>query len=257
MRRIPHQLTLLAGALGAMLAAELASAQAVERIVAIEARRIQQAQAAQDEIDGIVDVTRDREDQYRSVMKEIDGLVVYNTLLERQIADQEAELGNLRTSIDQVSVIERQVLPLLTRMIDGLERFVSLDVPFLADERSERVANLRTLLERSDVTAAEKFRVVMEAWQIENEYGRTIEAYPAQLQIDGTNREVDMLRIGRVILAYQTPDGVLSGVWDQRNREWVSLGSEHRNAIRQGVRIARNQVAADLMLLPVFPPEEG
>ena len=190
-------------------------------------------------------------------MKEVDGLVVYNTLVERQIADQEAELAALRSSIDQVSVIERQILPLLTRMIEGLERFVALDVPFLLEERTERVARLTELLERADVTAAEKFRVVMEAWQIENDYARTIYAYTDELEINGTNREVDILQVGRVALVYQTADGSQSGAWDQRNRQWVSVGNEFRNPIRQGIRLARNQIAPDLLLLPIAPPEEG
>ena len=116
-------------------------------------------------------------------MKEVEGILVYNTLLDRQIEDQEEELRNLRLSIDQVQFIERQVLPLLTRMIDGLEQFVALDVPFLIDERNQRVENLTVLLERADVTAAEKFRVVMEAWQIENDYARTIYTYTDELEI--------------------------------------------------------------------------
>ncbi|HSG65688.1 MAG TPA: DUF3450 domain-containing protein, partial [Gammaproteobacteria bacterium] len=228
-----------------------------DQIVAAEERRIQQAQAAQDAIDQVVDQTRDLTDEYRAVMKEVDGLIVYNTLLDRQIADQNQQLAQLRTSIDQVSVIERQILPLLTRMIDGLERFVALDMPFLEVERAMRVSNLKTLLERADVTAAEKFRVVMEAWQIENEYGRTIEAYTGELEIGGTTREVDFLRIGRVALLYQTPDGESSGAWDQANQQYVAVGNQYRNAIRQGLRLARNQVGPDLLLLPVFGPEEG
>ncbi len=190
-------------------------------------------------------------------MKEVDGLIVYNTLLGRQIADQEQELSNLRTSIDSVTVIERQILPLLTRMIEGLERFVAADVPFLAEERSERVTGLRDLLGRADVSRSEMFRVVMEAWQIENDYGRTIFAYTGELEIDGTNREVDFLQIGRVAFIYQTPDGVNSGAWNQANREWVPLGSEYRNSIRQGLRLARNQVGPSLLLLPIAAPEEG
>ena len=190
-------------------------------------------------------------------MKEVDGLIVYNTLLDRQIEDQEQVLSNLRTSIDQVQVIERQILPLLTRMIDGLDRFVALDVPFLLDERTARVENLTALLGRADVTAAEKFRVVMEAWQIENDYARTIFAYTDELSIDGTTREVDVLQIGRIALLYQTADGAQSGAWDQRNRTWVAVGNEFRNPIREGIRLARNQVAPDLLLLPLAPPEEG
>ncbi|MFL2546699.1 MAG: DUF3450 domain-containing protein [Candidatus Rariloculaceae bacterium] len=248
---------LLVSTLGAIFTAEMVAGQAVDQIVAAEERRIQQAQESQDVIDTVVEETRGTTEEYRSVMKEVDGLIVYNTLLDRQIADQEQELSQLQTSIDSVTVIERQILPLLTRMIEGLERFVALDVPFLAEERNDRVVGLGDLLGRADVTSAEKFRVVMEAWQIENDYGRTIYAYTGELEIDGTNREVDFLQIGRVAFVYQTPDGLNQGAWDQANRTWVPLGSDYRNAIRQGLRLARNQVGPSLLLLPIAAPEEG
>ena len=248
---------LLFGALGVAFTAELAIGQGVDRLIEAETIRIQQAQATQDEIDDIVDETRTLAEEFRAVLKEVEGLRVYNTLLDRQIADQETELSNLRTSIDQVQVIERQILPLLTRMVDGLERFVELDVPFLLEERALRVANNRALLERADVTSAEKFRVVMEAWQIENDYARTISTYTDELEIDGVTREVDVLQVGRVALMYQTPDGAQSGSWDQRTRQWVPVGNEYRNPIRQGISLALNQLAPTLLLLPMAPPEEG
>ena len=119
----------LFGTLGVFLAANLAVGQGVDRLIEAEGRRIQEAQVSQDEIDGIVSQTRTLAEEFRAVLKEVDGLRVYNTLLDRQVEDQETELSNLRTSIDQVQVIERQILPLLTRMVDGLERFVELDVP--------------------------------------------------------------------------------------------------------------------------------
>lgn len=255
--RAKRNAVLLFGTLGAIFTAEMVAGQAVDQIVAAESRRIQQAQAAQDQVDEIVTETRSLAEEYRAVIKEVDGLIVYNTLLDRQIADQEQVLSNLRTSIDQVQVIERQILPLLTRMIEGLERFVELDVPFLLAERTERVQNLTALLGRADVTAAEKFRVVMEAWQIENDYARTIFTYTDELNIDGVTREVDVLQIGRVALLYQTADGAQSGAWDQRNRTWEPVGNEFRNSIRQGIRLARNQVAPDLILIPLAAPEEG
>jgi len=256
--RAKHNAVLILSTLGAIFIAQTAAGQmAVDRIIELESARIQQAQASQDQIDEIITETRSLGEEFRAVMKEVDGLLVYNTLLDRQIADQNQELANLRESIDQVQVVERQILPLLTRMIDGLESFVSLDVPFLLEERTSRVENLNALLGRADVTAAEKFRVVMEAWQIENDYARTIFSYTDELDIDGVTREVDVLQIGRVALLYQTPDGNLSGAWDQANRVWVGVGNEYRNPIRLGIRLARNQVAPDLLLLPLAPPEEG
>lgn len=247
---------LVTGAL-AMLVSGAVSAQSLQRVVDAEQRRIQQAQASQERIDTTVQKTRNVTEQFKAVNKEIDGLVVYNTLLQRQITNQETELTELRNSIDQVQVIERQILPLLGRMIEGLEQFVNLDVPFLLAERRSKVAELQALMERSDVTAAEKFRKVMERWEIENDFGRSIENYTATLEINGTDREVDFLRVGRVALLYQTPDGELNGAWDQRARAWVALGSEHRNKIRQGLRMAQKQVAPNILLLPIAAPEEG
>ena len=110
-------------------------------------------------------------------------------------------------------------------------------------------------MERSDVTASEKFRRVMEAYQIENDYGRTIEAYQGGQSVAGADREVDYLRIGRVGLYYQTLDTQFSGAWDKNARDWVALGNEYRGQIRDGLRIARKQTAPDLLMLPVNAPE--
>ena len=213
------------------------------------------ARRSQANIDGTVDATRSLERQYSAVMKEVEGLEVYNALLQKQLDSQTQEMADLNNSIDQVSVIERQVTPLMLKMIEGLEQFVELDVPFLIEERRNRVAFLGTLLERSDVTVAEKFRRLLEAYEIENDYGRTIEAYKGSLELDGAVREVDFLRIGRTALLYQTVDAEIFGMWDKSQGAWVSLPAEYRNQIRSGIKMARKQVAPNLLILPIGAPE--
>jgi hypothetical protein len=112
------------------------------------------------------------------------------------------------------------------------------------------VASLRTMMDRADVTIAEKYRRILEAFQIENEYGRTIEAYRGTLEVDGTSRTVNFLRLGRVALLYQTLDGREAGAWDRAEGTWTTLSGYH-NAIEQGIRVARKQVAPDLLRLPI------
>ena len=94
---------------------------------------------------------------YKIVLKEIEGLRVYNRQLEKQISNQEKEMAQLSSSIDEVTVIERQITPLMLRMIDGLEQFVELDVPFLLEERRDRIERLREIMDRADVAVSEKF----------------------------------------------------------------------------------------------------
>jgi hypothetical protein len=152
--------------------------------------------------------------------------------------------------------MERQIMPLMIRMLDALERFVALDVPFLHEERTERVTRLRGIMERADVSSAEKFRRLTEAFQIEIDYGRTIEVYKTSLEIEGAALEVNMLRLGRIGLYYQTADASVTGMWDVEAKQWKPLGDgTSRNQVRQGLRIAEKQIAPELLLLPVPAPE--
>lgn len=247
---------LLAGCAAAAVAWQLAAqAQSLNDVIGVQQNRTTLAQESQQTIDAVVDQTRLLEDQYKAVLKEIDGLRIYNELLQRQINRQVAKMAELNESIDRVAVVSRQIAPLMLRMIESVTQFVSLDVPFLLEERQARVAQLELLLETQEITVAERFRKVMETYQIENDYGRTIEAYTGTLNIDGATRNVEFLRIGRIALLYQTADGKLSGAWDQDERKWVELGNEYKNSIRQGLRIANKQIAPDLVLLPVDTPE--
>lgn len=193
--------------------------------------------------------------EYDTLLREIAGLRAYNDILGRQIETQNRRMAELQTAIGEVPDFERLVPPLVERMVDGLELFISLDVPFLEDERANGVAGLRELVDNAAVNPAEKMRRVLEQWEIENEYGRGFSAYEDELEIDGVTRAVDMLRIGRVALLYQTQDLEQVGAWDPRQRTFVSLGNEHRNSIRQAIRMAQNTTAPVLVLLPIPPPE--
>ena len=217
-------------------------------------RRLNLAQQSQERINTVVQGTRSLEDQYRAINKEIDGLKVYNRLMRAQVEGQTATLEDIGLSMDQVDVINRQIFPLMERMIDGLDQSIKLDVPFLMEERTGRVDNLKDIMSRSDVSVAEKFRKVMEAYQIENEYGSTIEDYKQSLTIDGATRSFNMLRIGRIGLYFQSDDTKITGRWDNDNRTW-EIDNSARNEVRKGLRVARQLVAPELIIIPVSAAE--
>ena len=226
-------------------------AQTVDDVLRADQRRLELAQASQERINEVVEGTRSLTDQYRAINKEIDGLRVYNRLMSAQVEGQQATLADIGLSMDQVDVINRQIFPLMTRMIDGLEQSIALDIPFLMAERSGRVAALHEIMERSDVSVAEKFRKVMEAYQIEMDYGSSAEYYKESLDIDGALRDYNMLRIGRVGLYFQSDDSQITGHFNQETRQYELLDSENRSEIRKGLRMARQLIAPELLLLPI------
>ena len=233
-------------------------AQSVDQVLAAEDRRLELAQQSQERINNTVEGTRALEDQYRAINKEIDGLKVYNRLMAAQVSGQEATLEDISLSMDQIDVINRQIFPLMERMIDGLEQSVSLDVPFLMEERAERIENLKDIMERSDVSVAEKFRKVMEAYQIENEYGTSSETYTQTLPVEGVEgeRSYNILRVGRVGLYFQSDDSKITGRWDNAQRKWI-LDDSARSEVRKGIRIAKQLIAPELIVIPVAAPSEA
>ena len=208
-------------------------------------------------VSNLSDETQDLLGQYRLVLQQIDRLVAYNDYVERLIVDQEAQIIDIRKQLDQFALIERGIVPLMLDSIDTLDKFIDLDVPFLLEERKARVARLRTIMDLSDVTVSEKYRQIMDAYQIETTYGRDIEAYTGLLEIDGESRQVDFLRIGRTSLTYQTPDQEETGFWNKQAGQWEKLPNKYQNYVTQGLRVARKQVTPNILELPIEAPGEG
>jgi uncharacterized coiled-coil protein SlyX len=236
--------------------ASIAVAQSIDPIVEVGKQRTASAKASQAKIDRLADETASLLSDYKTVMKQVDGLKVYNARLERQIANQEKRIRDIDASIAEASVIQRQIPPLVTRMLDGLEQFINLDMPFDLDTRLGNIEAVRANMDRSDVTSAEAFRQVLELYSIELQYGRGIEAYTDTIELGGAEREVDILRIGRVALVYQSTDGAETGAWNKDSQSWEELSAgDYAAAVRKGVRIAKKQATIELLNMPVSAPE--
>ncbi len=212
----------------------------------------QSAVKSQQKIDRLAEQIDNKLLEFKSVTKETEGLNIYNQQMQKQIENQLLEMSNLNESIDKVSIIERQITPLMLRMISGIEEFIKLDVPFQKADRLERVERLKSTMDRADVSVAEKFRQVLEALQIELDYGRTLKAYQDTFKLNGVEQPVNFLRVGRVGFYYQSTDKKQQGVWSAANNQWQELGSEYSTRIASGIKMAREQAAPDMLNLPFF-----
>ncbi|EAQ96435.1 DUF3450 domain-containing protein [Congregibacter litoralis] len=255
--RLKNVLLVAVASLSALVGlAASAQTSTLDNILEVSAQKTTAARESQAKVDRLADETRNLLDDYKTVMKQIDGLRVYNARLQRQIDNQLRRIADIDDSIDQVTIIQRQMTPLVIRMIDGLEQFVEMDVPFNLEERRQRIEFLKTNVDRSDLTVAEKFRQVLEAYNIELQYGRGFETYSDTIDLGNGARDVDFLRIGRIALVYQSSDGAEAGVWNNNTRSWEPLDSgEYSAAIRKGVRIAKKTATIELLNMPIAAPE--
>ncbi|MDT8448621.1 MAG: DUF3450 domain-containing protein [Wenzhouxiangellaceae bacterium] len=234
--------------------AQSALAQVLDRSIQTEERITRDAAQVQAQINQIADETDDLVSQYRLVLQETESLRIYNDLLQRTVNNQEAEIENINRQLANLEQTNRDIIPLMIEMAETLPRLVRADVPFRLEERLNRAQNLIDSLDRSDATTAEKFRLILEAYQSEIELGRTTEGYRGQLP-DG--QRVDFLRIGRTLLFYQSLDGTQTGWWNPNTRQFEALGDRYRLPVSDGLAIAQNQVAPDLVRLPVPAPTEA
>ena len=186
---------------------------------------------------------------YRQVVRETESLKIYNDNLEKVVMDQRAEVVSINLQLNGLEETNRGVVPLMLEMIDTLDKIIESDMPFRLDERRARVERLRNMMDQADVTASEKYRRVMEAYQGEMEYGRTTEAYAEALPTTG--QTVDFLRVGRTLLIYQSSDQETTGWFNPISREYEDLPDRYRLEVKEGLAIAKNEKAPDLVMLPV------
>jgi chromosome segregation ATPase len=213
------------------------------------------AARAQQELNEIRERTQDAAGRFAQAMADAESLERFNAQLQEQVDSQEEEMASIERQLLEIETTNREVQPLMQQMVDTLARFVELDVPFLIDERTARVQSLKDIMARADVTISEKYRRILEAYQIELEYGQTLSAYEGPLGTGADARTVEFAQLGRVSLMYRTLDGSETGYWDANQKTWV-VDPSYAEAVEEAIRVARGDGAADLLTVPVPAPQE-
>jgi len=241
----------MVGAL-ALAGSNIAAADALTDLQKAEAQIFKQSAKSQAKINNIYEQTQDLLADYRNTVDQADVLRGYNDHVQRMVDDQQANLVSLQEQIDGIDEIKQGVVPLMYKMIDALDKFIELDVPMNIDNRKERVANLRDVMNDSNVNTSEQFRLVLEAYEIEASYGTIFDAYQAEIDLGGRTLTADFVHMGRVAFVAQSLDAKNSWLWNNESRAWEELGDEFIKPITDTIRMARKQLPKDLTKLPVF-----
>lgn len=223
----------------------------LDKSVDISTNSIYSGASNQERLNKIDDETRLLEFDYKDTIKEYENLKLYNDQLQRIINSQEEEIISILNQIDELDNININLIPIMLKMIDALDKFVSLDIPFLIEERTDRVSSLKTIMDRGDISTSEKFRKVTEAYQIESDYGRTIEAYRSEVNFEGEVFNADFLRVGRVSLAFVTSNGDKAGYWNKSTGSWEESSASVKRSTIDGLKIALKQAPPTLITIPL------
>ena len=211
----------------------------------------QDAKASQARIEKLDDSSREMLGEYRDAVQQAEALKGYNQQLRELVEAQRKELEGYQAQLDGIERTQEAVTPLMRQMVEVLGEFIAADVPFLPQERADRLAQLEEMMPRADISLAEKYRRILEAYQVESDYGRTLEAWRGELPVEGGTRNVEFLRLGRAMLYYQALAGRESGWWNPQAQNWQVLDNAARRPLHQALAIARQEEAPALLELPV------
>ncbi|WP_296901163.1 DUF3450 domain-containing protein [Thiohalocapsa sp.] len=237
-----------------------AGSEALDQALATQADSVEEAAASQARVDETREQTRELLAMFRNRSRELESLTRYNDHVERMLAAQDQRIADTEEDLAVAALTERELIPLLERMVESLRRFVALDLPFERAEREAQLEALAAVIDDPAVTSAEKLRRILAAYRRELDYGRNLAAYRVPLPASSSAGKplsaadaptVDLLRVGRVALFYRSLDGRQLGIWDTSTGDWETLPARWRQPLAKALRVARKQSAPDILTLPL------
>lgn len=208
-------------------------------------------QATQKEEDKWAKERMKLEMQFEALEREHEQLVSTKDELGKNIALRNASIESLKNKIREISRISEELLPYLDEVYDRLGDLVASESHFLKSERQARMKNLHKILGDTQVQASEKFRKVMETLFVEAEYGNTIEVYQERIMLEGNNILVNIFRLGRIVLFFQSLDQMTTGYFDVAESIWKRLPAKYNRDINTAIEIGSKRRPVDLLSLPV------
>ena len=237
-----------------LLSPFFAFSESAEAVIKAQTSNNLEAKNSQKKISETDQITEDLISKYRDTLKNIEAAKVYNEQLRKLIESQKTDEASITQEIREIKNTDKKIVPLMLEMLEGLDQFVNLDLPFNEKERKDKVSYLKKIMDRADVTTAEKYRQILDFYKTEYEYGRTVNIYRGSQNIEGKELTVEFLQIGRVSLIYQTLDGSKQAYWSQAEKKWIPIPSKFQKEVSKSFKIAAERIAPDLITVWVKAP---
>ncbi|KHT64283.1 energy transducer TonB [Photobacterium gaetbulicola] len=207
--------------------------------------------SSQKKIDRSAEATLSMKAEIEQLQEEVQNLRVYRDHLANLVNSQNQEVVSLNKQIEGIKETRQGVVPLMYSMLNGLKVNVEFDKPIRKEQRLARIEKLEKMMVQADISDAEKYRRILEAYQIELDYGTKMGIYQGQLALESGSIQADMLYLGRVSLVARSLDGTNYWSWNEKESVWQTLDHSFAADINKAFAIASKQAAPSLITLPV------
>lgn len=238
-------------ALSLVIASTSSMAVGLDAAQSIQSKTNAASASSQKRVDASAEKTLTLKAEIEQLQEEVKNLQVYRQHLTSLVNSQQQEVISLERQIDEIKSTRQGIVPLMYQMIDGLKQITAEDVPIKLEQRNQRIARLEKMMVRADVSDAEKYRRILEAYQIELDYGTKLGLYQGQLTIDGESRQADVIYLGRLSLVARSLNGNSFWAWDQNAKQWSEVDPSMKSELDKAFSMAAKQVAPSLITLPV------
>lgn len=209
------------------------------------------AEQVQQQINQLDDERSDMVREYRTLLQRRDAAELYALQQETVVASQRREIESLTEQLGRIDEITAETVPMLMQMITDLETFVAADLPFKMDVRQARLDGLNAAMADATVPNPERYRLIIQAYQAELEYGNTIDTWQTVQMVNDQEQTVDMFQYGRVALVWITSDDSQGARWDRNTGAWVPLDRSMIPHVREGIRVAAGTKQQEVLFGPV------
>jgi len=228
------------------------NADSLDNARAIESKINTASSQSQKKIDKSAEVTLSMMAEIEQLQEEVKNLTVYRDHLARLVDSQNGEAESLNEQIKGIKETRQGVVPLMYNMIAGLKSIVANDKPIRREQRLSRIAKLELMMAQADISDAEKYRRILESYQIEMDYGTKMGIYQGQVALSGQEKiEADLLYLGRISLVARSLDGKRYWAWNDSQNDWQNLDTQFSVDIDKAYAIASKQAAPSLITLPI------
>jgi len=228
------------------------SAQAIDHAQALTQKMNNTAVNSQHKIDKSADRTLSMQAEIERLQEEVDNLAVYRDHLAKLVNNQNQELNSLDEQLQGIKTTRQGIVPLMYKMLAGLDDIINTGKPIKKQQRLARLEKLNVMMGQADVSDAEKYRRILEAYQIEIDYGTKLGVYQSEIMLASaaTPITVDLLHLGRIAFVARSLDSQSYWQWHDERQEWITI-TEHTHGIDKAFKMANKQIAPSLISLPV------